>query len=192
MDKHTEAIARGWAQAQIETKDALAIAIAERSIAQMDYDNAVAGVDAPAPAAETDIIVEQFCPILGRIQYLPGRIISIEHPRTNDDIVRDRERGLDIAIEWSLAPHTARKDIGVVRLYIGMESTGPTATWSRDGKWHIILSRGNYGKNWACGGNWRNLNPIKDAEKVAKQIGTLPQELQSLLHKAEEVPCKKQ
>ena len=39
-------------------------------------------------------------------------------------------------------------------LWIGTPETGPMLAYHPDSGWSPIYSRGNYGKNYACGGNW--------------------------------------
>lgn len=120
--------------------------------ARAELEDAEAG--RAAQVAESARMVESY-PILGRITREGGKILSIEHPWTQGDVDRVQALGVDMAFEWCHDPMAGLRQGELVRIYIGTRSAGPRAMWHRgDRKWSRLASRGNYGKNWACGGNW--------------------------------------
>ncbi len=104
-------------------------------------------------AAEAPIVDEY--PILGRVTREGGRILEIEYPWGQEHVGSARERDVDVAWQWCHDPRAGMEQGALIRIWIGTKSAGPRAQWSRsDRMWRLLRSRGNFGQNWACGGNW--------------------------------------
>ncbi len=58
--------------------------------------------------------------------------------------------GVEIAFERYAEGENKGK---LTRIYIGTKWHGPVLSWTGEG-WCNLYSRGNYGKNFICGGNW--------------------------------------
>ena len=78
----------------------------------------------------------------------------------------------------------------LIRMYIGTDTGGPVLQWDADGRgkwdgmqtidfpagaWTICYSRGNYGRNYACGGTWSShtLHVIGRAQRAPVDCGDL-------------------
>jgi hypothetical protein len=69
--------------------------------------------------------------------------------------------GIYIAFEWS--------DKTLIRIYFGSKTNGPMLQYYADSGWTNLYSRGNFGRKYACGGNWssqtKNLKGYKGKDK---------------------------
>jgi len=129
----------------------LALAYADRLEAGAELEDALAGVE-PTVADHAD--VEQIVPVLGRLVCSGGVILSIERKWTESHDREAERRGIMLAWRWMNSLHSP--DAGTCTgFHAGTRESGPLVNWSAaDGYWRRCRSNGNYGKNWACGGNW--------------------------------------
>lgn len=125
--------------------------------ARAELADAEAGRD--ATVAEHARMVEEV-PILGHITREGGKIISIERPWTQADIDAMRALGIDIAWQFCHDPAAGLRQGELIHIWIGTRAAGPRVQWDRETRtWVRLVSRGNYGGNWACGGNWGSEPP---------------------------------
>ena len=119
--------------------------------AEAELDDALAGVE-PTMADHAD--VEQVVPVLGRIVCSGGVIKSVENEWM--DAQNDEAERNGIMLTWSWVKSLHSPDAGkCTYFHAGTRESGPLVFWSAvDGYWRRCRSTGNYGKNWACGGNW--------------------------------------
>ena len=131
----------------------LALAYADRLEAEADLADAQAGIE-PKIADNADI--EQIVPVFGRIVYSGGIIKSAQHEWNKAHQKEAYRQGLMLTWEWCSSLHVP--DAGMcMRFYAGTRESGPLVLWtSYDGYWRKCKSNGNYGGNWACGGNWQH------------------------------------
>jgi len=126
----------------------------------------------PAVVAESARMVEQY-PILGKVTRAGGKIIEIERPWTDADNTRIEAQGVAIAFEWCHDPMAGLRQGELIRIYIGTRDQGPRLQWDHTRRqWFRLVSRGNYGKNWSHGGNWREEKPGFDT--LAEVYPALP------------------
>ena len=116
--------------------------------------------DIPSPASEEDCTIKDIYPILGEITRRGGKINNIQYPWDQDHVDVLYNMGVDMAFEWCHDPRAGLDQGELIRIYIGTKDAGPRVMWC-DGKWSSHKSRGNYGKNWACGGNWSSVGSKK-------------------------------
>ena len=131
-----------------------------------DYLDARADLD-DAKNGETTGIAESAAytidyPILGRVTIEGGDWTEIENPWTEDHDAEAKKRGVMVCFERCRSKHGDQSG-QITRIYIGSKTHGPMAQWdasrlwdneSHGAAWSAITSKGNFGKNWACGGNW--------------------------------------
>lgn len=129
----------------------LALAYADRLEAEAELEDALAGVE---PTMTDHADVEQIVPILGRIVYSGGVIKSVQNQWIDAQDNEAERRGIMLAWRWVKSLHSP--DAGTCTgFHAGTREAGPLVNWSADdGYWRRCRSTGNYGKNWACGGNW--------------------------------------
>ncbi len=156
----------------------------EAARAQADYmiaeaELAEAEADTPSPVAEEDCTIRDIYPIIGEVIRRGGKIERIERPWEQSHVDALRTMDVDLAWEWCHDPRGGIDQGQLVYIYIGTKSEGPKVMWSRSREeWTSHKSRGNYGKNWACGGNWnsvglkaKNLNEIApDLDRAIKEV----------------------
>lgn len=102
-------------------------------------------------------IMEYNLPILGR--YTVSGKMERTYDCCYDDAMVDycESRGIFTGWEWRNDPAAEEHCGKLVRLYIGSKEHGPEAQYNAyDGTWYKLTSRGNFGKKYACGGNWRS------------------------------------
>jgi hypothetical protein len=146
MRKHAQ-ILRG--------RDASPTAQASADLIEAQAELADAEAGRPAEVAESAAMVEEY-PIIGKVTREAGKMTRVEKPWTDEDVALAREVGVDIAWEWTNGPESGLRQGELVYIWIGTDKAGPVLQWDRGSRaWSVIKSRGNYGKNWACGGNWR-------------------------------------
>jgi len=126
---------------------ALLIAEADLADAKADINNSV----------EEDCTIKNTYPILGEITRKGGAINNVQNPWEQEHVDALHKIGIDMAFEWRNDPRAGLRQGELIRIYIGTKQDGPKVTWS-DGVWHSHKSHGNFGKNWAYGGNWSSLN----------------------------------
>ena len=108
-----------------------------------------------------DCTTSMIHPLLGVIKNRGGKNISYEFPwgdRENDLLGR---RGYGITMEYVSSP--GYREGEYYRLYVGKKEDGPVLYWDLNAGWEKLTSRGNFGKNWINGGNWR-------AEKISEDV----------------------
>ena len=151
MKRKHAALIRITARERNDEELTLALAYADRLEAEAELDDALAGVE-PTMADHAD--VEQLVPVLGRIVCSGGVIKSVEHEWM--DAQNDEAERRGIMLTWSWVKSLHLPDAGkCTYFYAGTRESGPLVSWSAiDGYWRRCRSTGNYGKNWACGGNW--------------------------------------
>jgi len=123
-------------------------------IARADLDDAEA--DRETITADK-AIMEYNLPILGR--YTVSGKMERTYDCCYDDAMADycESRGMFTGWEWSNDPAAEEHCGELVRLYIGSRESGPEAQYNAcDRTWYKLTSRGNFGKKYACGGNWRS------------------------------------
>lgn len=129
----------------------LALAYADRLEAEAELDDALAGVE-PTMADHAD--VEQVVPVLGRIVCSGGVIQSMEREWGAAQNGEAERQGIMLTWSWVKSLHSPEAGT-CADFYAGTRESGPLVSWSAvDGYWRRCRSTGNYGKNWACGGNW--------------------------------------
>lgn len=146
---------------------------------------AEAKADIPSPAPEEDCAIVNKYPILGETTRQGGKIIEIERPWSQKHVAVLHDVGLDMAFEWCHDPRAGLGQGRLIRIYIGTKTEGPRVMWA-DGLWHTHKSRGNYGKNWACGGNWSTINN-KKAENLNTIAPDLAQKIKEVIMDIERV-----
>jgi hypothetical protein len=114
---------------------------------------AEAQADIVQPALEEDCTISDTYPILGEITRKGGKIKNIQYPWEQNHVDALYKQGIDMAFEWCHDPRAGLRQGQLIRIYVGTKQDGPRVMW-HDGIWHTHKSRGNFGKNWACGGNW--------------------------------------
>lgn len=119
--------------------------------------------DIPSPAPEEDCTIIDDYPIIGKVARRGGDIINIEHAWGEAHIAAARALGIDVAFEWCFDPRAGVDQSELIRIYIGTRTEGPRCLW-HDGIWSAHKSKGNFGKNWACGGNWSSVGCDKGAD----------------------------
>lgn len=140
--------------ALLRDRDSSAPAQARAAEIEAEAELEDAEADRPAAVAESARMVEDY-PILGHVTREGGKIVSIERPWTPEDVARIEAQGVMIAWQWCHDPMAGLRQGELIRIWIGTREAGPRVQWDRTRrKWYRITSRGNYGKNWACGGNW--------------------------------------
>ena len=128
----------------------LALAYADRLEAEAELEDALAGVE-PTMADHAD--VEQIVPILGRILYSGGVIKSVQNQWIEAQDNEAERRGIMLMWGWGKSLHSPNAG-QCLDFYAGTRERGPLVRWlAHDGCWRRCASIGNYGKNWACGGN---------------------------------------
>lgn len=136
----------------------LTLAYADRLEAEADLEDAHVG-RRPEIAEHAD--VEQVVPILGRIVCSGGVIKSVEHEWTDAHEGEAKRQG--IMLKWWWTSSLSSPAAGTCAyFYAGTRQSGPLAQWfSDEGHWARCKSKMNFGKNWACGGNWERerVNP---------------------------------
>ncbi len=153
---------RGRYEGQVTEDAEAARAQAEMMIAQSELAEAEAGM--PSPAPEEDCTITQEYPIIGEVTRRGGEIVKVAHPWEQSHVDALRARDIDLTWEWCHDPRAGVDQGRLIYIYIGTRSEGPRALWSRSsGAWTSHKSRGNYGKNWACGGNWSSIGGAKSA-----------------------------
>ena len=131
----------------------VAQAVAAEIEARAELADAEAG--RAAVVAESAAMVEDY-PILGRITREGGKIIAIERPWTDADIQRVESQGVMISYQWCHDPMSGLRQGELIRIWIGTREAGPRVQWDHGQGWCRLTSRGNFGKNWSHGGNWRS------------------------------------
>jgi len=148
----------------------LVLAYGNRLEAEADLEDALAGVE-PEVADHAD--VEQVVPVLGRMVFAAGKIKSIQQAWLEDEEKEALRRGIMLTWSWHRSLHSP--EMGkCAEFFAGTRDSGPLVHWSAsDGYWRRLKSMGNYGKNWACGGNWQNelLNGNDTLPEGAKTVG---------------------
>ena len=152
---------------------AKAEAHAHRMRAKAALIDAEEGVDTgTAEVAE----VVQGLPIVGKVAVRGGKRVSIERPYNGEG----EPYGIHTAWEWRDDPTAEEQTGSLCRLYIGTEQHGPVAMYDADqDQWHALNSRGNFGKRYACGGNF-------SSKKVSEQP-EIVKTLEVIMDKAERV-----
>lgn len=130
-------------------------------IARADLEDAEADCE---PTTADKAIMEYDLPIMGKYT------VSGKMERTYDfcynDAVADfcEARGIYTAWEWRTDPAAEEHTGELIRLYIGSKEHGPEAQYNAyNGTWYRLHSKGNFGKRYACGGNWSG-EKCKDGE----------------------------
>ena len=151
MKRKHAALIRITARERNDEELTLALAYADRLEAEAELDDALAGVE-PTMADHAD--VEQIVPVLGRIVCSGGVIKSVEQEWGDPQNGEAERRGIMLTWSWVKSLHFP--DAGkCTYFHAGTRESGPLVLWSAvDGYWRRCKSTGNYGKNWACGGNW--------------------------------------
>jgi len=149
--KWAEDLIKNYANTDYEQR---ARAHAARLIAQADIEDIEQDIE-PAIAAHAEII--QHVPICGNIHIQGGKRVRIEHPYDATLVsVIESKYGIFTAWEWADDPSAEMECGKLIRLYIGSRDKGPLAQWdAHNNIWYELTSRGNYGKRYACGGNWQ-------------------------------------
>lgn len=140
----------------------MAVAQAALLRAEANLEDAVAGRD---PQTAEHCYINRTYPILGRCRYEGGVLIEIEHPWEDEQVAACKAARIHVAFQWMSDPAAGDAQNSLAHIWIGTEDKGPQLQWDcTSGKWMRIISRGNYGKNWACGGNWREDKPLDQRE----------------------------
>lgn len=104
-------------------------------------------------------------PLIGKVVIRGGKMVALERPYNCEG----EAHGIYTAWEWRNDP-TAEICAGqLCRLYIGTIDDGPLAMYDADSQqWYKLASKGNYGKNYACGGTWASTKAVQIPEIVTK------------------------
>lgn len=151
--------------------------IAHAHVAQMlaecDLDDAKSGIDSGiADIAE----ITQDIPLIGKVTIRGGKIVAVERHYNGEG----EAHGIHCAWEWRSDPAAEYYTGMCVRMYIGTEQSGPLAQWEAStGQWYALESRGNYGKRYAFGGNFKGT-------KISQKPGIL-QKLEDIMDRAEKI-----
>ncbi len=134
-----------------------ALAYADQLTARADLQDALAGIPNTSPATADDAADEiQNIPLIGKLTLRGGVKHRIEFPWTEAHAALAHSLGIMVSFQWCYSLHSP--DAGKCQyIYIGTREAGPLAQWTASSNsWHPLKSKGNYGKNWASGGNWHN------------------------------------
>jgi hypothetical protein len=142
-----------------DTRDAEA-ARSQAALMEAEAELVETQADIISPAPEEDCTIRINNPILGEIICKGGKIEGIEYPWEQDHVDALYKIGIDMAFEWCHDPRAGLRQGQLIRIYIGTKDIGPRVMWC-DGIWSSHKSHGNYGKNWACGGNWSSVGAKK-------------------------------
>ena len=144
----------------LAARDSGAMAKAQVTLlrAEADLEDALAERE---PTIADHAYIDRTYPVLGRCRYEGGRLIEIEHPWEDEQVRLAKAAGIDVAWQWCPDPAAGIEQGELIRIWIGTREAGPRLQWDRtSGKWVRLASHGNYNKNWACGGNWREDKPL--------------------------------
>lgn len=154
-------------------------------IARADLEDAEADID---PQIADKAIMEYDLPILGH--YTVSGKMDRTYDYCYDDAVADycASRGIFTAWEWRSDPAAEEYCGELSRLYIGSKDHGPEAQYNAyDGTWYKLTSRGNFGKKYAFGGNWKSEKCIGgDVPEIYKKL----QEAIMIYNKIEQAKAK--
>lgn len=139
------------------------VARAHADLMDADAELAEARQDIPSPAPEEDCTIIDDYPIIGEVKRRGGDIIDIERAWSKAHIAALESLDVDIAFEWCFDPRAGIDQGELIRIYIGTRADGPRCLWHH-GVWSAHKSKGNFGKNWACGGNWSSAGCGKSAD----------------------------
>lgn len=82
--------------------------------------------------------------------------------------------------KWLVVAYEAPVESAIIiRIYIGSRYHGPMLCWDGCG-WINLYSRGNYGKNYACGGNWAATSK-KSYATIAEAVDHRAEDAEGLL-----------
>lgn len=173
-----------------DTRDAEA-ARSQAALMEAKAELAEAQADIVSPAPEEDCIIRDKYPVIGEIIRRGGKIETIQYPWEQDHVDVLYNMGVDMAFEWCHDPRAGLEQSELIRIYIGTKNDGPRVVWY-DGKWHTHKSRGNYGKNWACGGNWSTINnkSNSDLNKVAPDLAQAIEEVKMDIDRIKKAEAK--
>lgn len=127
-------------------------------LAEANLEDALEGRE---PTVAEHAYVDREYPILGKCRYEGGVLVDVEHPWGDSQAAACHAAGIDVAWQWCPDPAVGIEQGELIRIWIGTRDKGPRLQWDHtSGKWLRLVSRGNYGSNWACGGNWREDAPL--------------------------------
>lgn len=154
-----------WADTRYADK---AEAHANLMIARADLEDAEIDI---VPVTADKAIIEYNLPILGKYTVTGG--MDCTYDCCFDTAMADycESRGIFTGWEWRNDPTAEERTGELIRLYIGTKERGPEAQYNAyDGTWYKLTSRGNFGKKYAFGGNWRSekCNPGETPEIYKK------------------------
>lgn len=155
---------------------------------QMEAQAILLDAQADILSIEQDCMLEDVYPIIGKVARRGGKIINIEHEWMQTHVDALRKMDIDIAWEWCHDPRAGVKQGSLIRIYIGTRAEGPRVSWERDRcNWQTIKSRGNYGRNWACGGNWSTIG-----SKTANNLIEIAPDLAAAIQEAKKMVATKE
>lgn len=158
MSNLTTAERRRWAEdmrARWQGTDyqAKAEAHAARMIAAADLEDLEAGRE--LVTADSAAMIYDY-PIIGIYTITGGGDATCGRPYGDAEADRAEASGIYTAWEWCHDPAAEERAGELIRLYIGSTERGPEAQYNcHDKQWYKLTSKGNFGKKYACGGNWR-------------------------------------
>jgi len=147
--KHAELL-----RARDQSPEAQAVAAEIEARAELEDTEA----ERPVAVADNARMVEEY-PILGKVTCEGGKLTEVEHPWTDADVKRIEAQGVMIAYQWCHDPMSGLRQGELIRIWIGTREAGPRVQWDHSPEirgWSRLVSRGNYGRNWSHGGNWRS------------------------------------
>ena len=109
--------------------------------------------------------IVQVLPIIGEVRIRGGKRVAIERPYNGEG----ERHGIYTAWEFRDDPAAEEEAGSLCRLYVGTVQDGPLAQYNAyDGQWYELKSRGNFGRRYACGGNWSGKKVAKQPEIINK------------------------
>lgn len=173
-----------------DTRDAEA-AKSQAALMEANAELAEAQADIISPAPEKDCTIRDACPIIGDTIRQGGKIETIQYPWGQDHVDALYKLGIDMAFEWCHDPRAGLRQGELIRIYIGTKQDGPRIMWY-DGMWNTHKSRGNFGKNWACGGNWSAINSKSnsDLNKIAPDLAQAIKEVKMDIERIKKAEAK--
>lgn len=131
-----------------DNRSGAAVVTAAQMCARADLMDALADTDT---GIAREYHAEQHLPLLGTIKLRAGRKIYVERPYNQEG----ERHGIYAAFQWRADPRGGERDGLLTYIYIGTATAGPLAMYAADSEqWYALTSRGNFGRNFACGGNW--------------------------------------
>lgn len=138
--------------------------VADKMVAEANLIDAKSGQNTTIAA---EYHTTQILPLLGSVHIKGGgSIIKIDRPYRSEG----KKQGIYVNFSRTCDPVAAERDGHFNHIYIGTEKDGPLAHYAAaSNQWYECTSHGNFGKNYACGGNWSS-KKVDQAPEIFNQL----------------------